>query len=411
MRQAPIPDIPESLLSTFESLPETPAASASRGEPVESVRFAAWQAFSNLGLPSTHDEDYSFTSTAELKNLLTRPVDAKAQVEFTFADGFEIFSLASGEVPESMLASWKETASRETDISSALAMALAAQPTALRLKAGSNVERPMVVTCHAAGAKTDAALFFEMEANSKAAISLASVLADANGFLNASVVVKLGANAELDFSQIDPAQGSQTLKLHFILERGAKLRLLTASTGGRFQRLALEVDLLESDCEIDLRGAGVIGGSNRSHRHVLIHHHAPDCVSRQLFKAVVLGSGRSSVDGTVVVERGAQHTDAKQLLRHLMLSKDAKADAKPRLFIHADDVKCGHGATVGKMDPDQLFYLRSRGIDPESANSLLTHAFLGEALDISTFVEFREAARTRLLAALEPSPIPDPAQS
>ena len=107
------------------------------------------------------------------------------------------------------------------------------------------------------------------------------------------------------------------------------------------------------------------------------------------------------MDGTVIVERGAQHTDAKQLLRHLMLSKEGKADSKPRLFIHADDVKCGHGATVGKMDADQLFYLRSRGLDMESANSLLTRAFLGEALDASALTDFREAARARLLAALE----------
>ena len=397
MRKAPVPEIPETLLTAFESITETPVASA--------LRSAAWKAFSEIGLPHTHDEDYSFTSTSELKNLLTRIPEANAKGGFETgkANGLDLYSLLSAATPESIVSTWKDIAAGERDVSSSLAMALAAEPTALRLKAGTNLEQPYPIVCNSNGARTDAALFFDMEPGSKAKIKLCplSPSGGSGEFFNGSMVFHLNEEAELDLAQIDPAGGAQTLKLHFILERGAKLRFLSASTGGKFQRLAVEVDINGSDCEVDLRGAAVIGGVNRSHRHVLIRHHAPDCVSRQLFKAVVLGSGRSSVDGTVIVERGAQHTDAKQLLRHLMLSKDGKADAKPRLFIHADDVKCGHGATVGKMDADQLFYLRSRGLDAESANNLLTHAFLAEALDASALTNFREAARTRLLNALE----------
>jgi Fe-S cluster assembly protein SufD len=114
---------------------------------------------------------------------------------------------------------------------------------------------------------------------------------------------------------------------------------------------------------------------------------------------VVTGAGRSSVDGTVIVERGAQRTDARQLLQHLLQSPDGRADAKPRLLIHADDVKCSHGATVGKTDPAQLFYLLSRGLDPATAQALLTQAFLGEALAIAPEA-VREAARQTLMSAL-----------
>ncbi|HEX2612418.1 MAG TPA: SufD family Fe-S cluster assembly protein, partial [Fibrobacteria bacterium] len=88
----------------------------------------------------------------------------------------------------------------------------------------------------------------------------------------------------------------------------------------------------------------------------------------------------SSVDGTVIVDRGAQRTDARQLLQHLLLSPEGRAYAKPRLLIHADDVKCSHGATVGKTDPAQRFYLLSRGLSPAEADRMLTQAFLGEAL-------------------------------
>src|SRR5690606_9378324 len=110
-------------------------------------------------------------------------------------------------------------------------------------------------------------------------------------------------------------------------------------------------------------------------------------------------SARSSVDGTVVVERGAQQTDARQLLQHQLLSPDGRADAKPRLLIHADDVKCSHGATVGKTDPAQRFYLESRGLDTPTANALLTQAFLGDALAIAP-AAVRTAAWDTLSTAL-----------
>jgi Fe-S cluster assembly protein SufD len=157
--------------------------------------------------------------------------------------------------------------------------------------------------------------------------------------------------------------------------------------------------LREPGASLDLRGAGAVTGTNRVHRHLKIRHAAPHCTSNQLFKAVVYGSARSSVDGTVIVDRGAQQTDARQLLQHLLLSPDARADAKPRLLIHADDVKCSHGATVGKTDPAQLFYLLSRGLDKPTANALLTQAFLGEALAIAPEAERRTAWKT-LSAAL-----------
>ena len=160
---------------------------------------------------------------------------------------------------------------------------------------------------------------------------------------------------------------------------------------------------MEPGAEADIRGAAVIGGSNRCHRHVLVRHRAPDCLSRQIFKTVALGAGLSSVDGAVVVDHDAQRTDARQVIHHLMLSKDSRADAKPRLLIHADDVKCSHGASMGRMNPEQLFYLHSRGLDAEAANQLLSHAFLAEALNACALTELRETARARLLAALEKS--------
>jgi len=402
MRHGRTPEVSEVLLSAFEAIPEQPIASQ--------LRSAAWKAFSNLGLPRSGDEEYSFVSANELQTLLSRTpqADPAAGFEIDDAVGLEQFSLASLNstsvpVPEALLHPWKSIAQEEQDAPAALAMALASHPKALSLKAGTRLEKPLSMVCRgidSVNARTDAALFFQLEAGSAAKVSLSSILSSSEDFLNASAVFRLGVDAELDLTQTDPALGMQTLKLRFILERGAKLRLTCASTGSRFQRLALEVDLMDSHAEADIRSAAVVGASNRCHRHVMLRHHAPDCTSRQLFKAVVLGAGRSSVDGTVVVDRNAQHTDARQLLQHLMLSKEGRADCKPRLLIHADDVKCSHGAAVGKMDPEQLFYLLSRGLDLKSAHELLTQAFLAEALNASPLAEVREPMRARLMAAL-----------
>jgi Fe-S cluster assembly protein SufD len=121
-----------------------------------------------------------------------------------------------------------------------------------------------------------------------------------------------------------------------------------------------------------------------------------------MFKTVAADQARASVDGTIIVALDAQQTNAGQLINNLMLSDEARADAKPRLMIHADDVKCSHGATAGKLDPVQQFYLESRGLPPEQARSLLTVAFVAEALEKAGKAgePFRDALDHALLDSL-----------
>jgi Fe-S cluster assembly protein SufD len=107
----------------------------------------------------------------------------------------------------------------------------------------------------------------------------------------------------------------------------------------------------------------------------------PDCRSREVFKGVLDGKGRGVFQGKIIVRRDAQRTDGYQLNRALMLSRTAEIDSKPELEIYADDVKCSHGATVGEIDAEALFYLRSRGIDERAARAMLVEAFLREALE------------------------------
>jgi Fe-S cluster assembly protein SufD len=412
MRATFVPEIPEALAAAATAL-----RAASASPALQAFRAAAWEAFARLGVPATKHEDFSYVSAADLKAALTRvpPAPMAAMVEgdggaatiaLDFSDGnlttfavpehVGLFALAEGDLPDSVREAWTAVAASETDIPASLAWSLARQPLALHIPKGVKTTARLHLT--STSTRADIALFMRLEANAEVEVILENDLA-LEAFSNTALAFSLAPGAKLRVLQADSAAGLQMLKLRFDVDRDAKVECLSVSTGSRLARLTLEANLNAPGADLDLRGAIALNGTNRAHRHLRIRHAEPHCTSNQLFKAVVLGSARSSVDGTVIVDRGAQQTDARQLLQHQILSPEGRADAKPRLLIHADDVKCSHGATVGKTDPAQLFYLRSRGLDTATANALLTQAFLGEALAIAPEA-VRRAAWDTLATAL-----------
>jgi Fe-S cluster assembly protein SufD len=389
MREVFAPDVPEALAAAAKAVRD-----ASPSPALRALREAGWKAFEALGVPGTKHEDYSYVSAADLKFNLTRAPEA-GKIPAWHAKDVEVFDLSKGDAPAALLEPWTALAEHENDAPAAQAWALAPHPFAFRVPGSAKVS--LRLHFHAQG-RADHALFIRLEPGAQAVVFLETEAA-AEAFSNGAIAFSVGEGARLSVLQQDAPQGVQMLKLRFALEKDARAELLAVSTGSRLARLALEADLLAPGAEVDLRGAAAPGGQGRVHRHLRLRHASPDCRSSQLFKAVVPAAGRSSVDGTVTVDRGAQRTDARQLLQHLLLSPDARADAKPRLLIHADDVKCSHGATVGKTDPAQKFYLLSRGLDSRTADRLLTQAFLNEALEL--FPEDATAgARARLMDAV-----------
>jgi Fe-S cluster assembly protein SufD len=201
---------------------------------------------------------------------------------------------------------------------------------------------------------------------------------------NTAVHVFAEEGASVQWLQaIDGAAQGENLhfgKLTARVDRDARLVVNTASTGSKLARSAFSVDLVAPGAEAELSGATVLTGARQSHNFVNLRHLAPHCASRQHFKTVAAEKSRSSVDGGIFVAEGAQLTNANQLINNLMLSDEARADSKPRLMIHADDVKCSHGATIGKLDAGQQFYLESRGLTAAQARTLLTVAFIDEVV-------------------------------
>jgi Fe-S cluster assembly protein SufD len=185
-----------------------------------------------------------------------------------------------------------------------------------------------------------------------------------------------------------------------ILERGARATFHILNTGGKFGRVAIDVTCHEGS-HFELGGAIIGGGEQTLEIVTTLNHIEPNATSNQVVRSVLGGRATGSYLGKVAVARDAQKTDASQSVKAMLLTRTATANAKPELEIFADDVRCAHGATVGELDANALFYLQSRGIAPAEAKALLLRAFIGSVFDgIGNAVQ-REAVEAAAQIALE----------
>ena len=171
----------------------------------------------------------------------------------------------------------------------------------------------------------------------------------------------------------------------------------TAVMGAKLSRAEFHAALTGPQAHTHLNAAQLLRGTQHGDFTSVVKHRAPNCTSRQTVKSVLDDAARGVFQGRIEVDRIAQKTDGYQMNQALLLSATAEMDIKPELQIFADDVKCSHGATIGALDPEQIFYLRSRGINEAQARSMLIRAFLHEALEPVT----DEVARTMFEAAIE----------
>jgi Fe-S cluster assembly protein SufD len=164
-------------------------------------------------------------------------------------------------------------------------------------------------------------------------------------------------------------------------ERGASVVTNSFSLGGAIVRHDIESRLVGEGSVATMNGLYLVDGRQLCDTHMRVDHIAPHCDSHELYKGILDGKSRAVFNGRIHVHPGAQKTDAKQTNRNLLLSDDALVNTNPQLEIFADDVKCTHGSTVGQLDDDAVFYLRSRGIGVEAAKSLLTYAFASDLVE------------------------------
>jgi len=202
-------------------------------------------------------------------------------------------------------------------------------------------------------------------------------------FRNTGIEIVVGANARLThvrFAQAAP-KAVQVEDVAVRVARGGLYRAHLFNAGAELSRLTLRMTLKDLGANAELSGVSVLGGQLHADVTTHVYHAAGETQSVQLFKHVAGGKSRAIYQGKITVAKGADKSDSRQTAKALLLGERAEADLKPELEIFADDVKCAHGAAVGDLDADSLFYLRARGISEPEARHMLLRAFLREAVD------------------------------
>ncbi|MFN2531823.1 MAG: Fe-S cluster assembly protein SufD [Pyrinomonadaceae bacterium] len=411
---------------------------------VELVRESAMDRFQALGFPSVTEEEWRYTNLAQLVKSQFEPavreseaIDASAfsypetiGAHIVLVDGFyreelsaaagladvvviDLFqAIADGRYGKLVREYLARNAGYHDNGLAALNTAFLQSGVLILVPKNVKIDSPIQITCIANGRRAEAANFpralVVMEQNSSATfVERYASVGQKQYFTNSvvEVVVKDGACLDHYRLQQESADAFHVGMTAVELGRTSSYTATSITLGARLSRHDIRVmmDHEGANCHVD--GLYVVGSNQHADTHSVIDHKQPYCSSRQLYKGILDGNGRAVFNGKIFVRHGAVKTDAIQTNKNLLLSQSARVDTKPQLEIFADDVKCAHGAAVGQLDEDELFYLKTRGINPELARNLLTYGFAEEVIEKiaveSIKAELNEAVLHRLHAKLE----------
>lgn len=400
-------------------------------------RAAAFEAFSARGFPTRRDEQWRYTdlkpiSTAEL-DFATAPPSAELVSRVS-----ESLDQAGFDETAARLVfidgSYCEALSRITDAAGIHIASLASCGEAdLPAHAHAPLDGYPLATLNAAFAREGALIAAEDGARTDVPIELIFIAGGHSGLAaQPRIVIDLGQGANVTLVQhlldLEPARnwfnvvteivqaaGSQ-LTLYRLQDHGkhqfhtalmraelaedAKLRCGYFDLGGRLVRNDFDIRLAGPGAEADLHGLFLASSGQHTDNHIRMDHIAPSTKSAESFRGIIGDRGHGVFNGKVVVHPDAQHIDARQSSDNLLLADNAEIDTKPELEIYADDVKCSHGATIGELDDEQLFYLRARGLADDEARNLLTFAFANTVLENVALPDLRDRIAERVAARL-----------
>lgn len=356
------------------------------------IRQAAIDRFAALGLPTLEDEEWRFTNLAGLKQVPFALADQAGQCQLQHGElppGVILCSLADAlrRHPELVERVFGRFAEYEEQPFTALNTAFAQTGAFLYLPRNAVVAQPILLSLNAAvGGKQPHVwhprVLIVAEANSQARLVERYEARDGVYFTNAVTEVVLGENAVIDYYKVQQ-ESPDAFHIHTLQvqqSRSSNFAAHTFNLGGKLVRNDINANLAGEGCECTLNGLSLAAGTQLVDNHTRIEHAQPHCTSHELYKSILDGKAHGVFNGKIHVHLDAQKTDAKQTNQTLLLSDDAVINTKPQLEIYADDVKCTHGATVGQLDTESLFYLRSRGLSRDAARSLLIYAFANDLI-------------------------------
>jgi Fe-S cluster assembly protein SufD len=407
------------------------------------LRKAGMERFSELGFPTLRDEDWRFTNVAPIARLPFRPVlepgDETVSVkDFNFATlectrlvfvdghfapklstllpqakGVRVTNLASalandGAILERHLGRHART---ERNAFAALNTAFFADGAFIYVPAGQAVSQPVhllfVSTTEEDGAAVHPRNLVIAEPDSQLTLIESYVSrSQAAYFTNAVTEFVIGERARVEHCKLqdESERAYHIAGLHMSLARQSDFISHSFATGAKLSRNNIYTHLGGERIECVLNGLYLTKDEQLADHHMIVEHASPHCNSHEYFNGILDDRSKGVFHGRILVQPIAQKTDAKQTNKNLLLSDNATADTKPQLEIYADDVKCTHGATVGQLNKDSIFYLRARGIGLETARRMLIHSFAGEIIDRIRYGAVREELDQIIWDRLEENP-------
>jgi len=409
------------------------------------ARKAGLARFAEQGFPTLKDEDWRFTNVAPIAKLSFKPTLAEAAPDLNqkalaavplmnlpahrlvFLNGHCVHSLCTVTAPsgvtisslavameqsraalEPHLAQYAQT---EKNPFTALNTAFFQDGAFIHLPKGHVLDLPVhlvfVSTSRESGATAQPRNLVVAEAGSQAIIMESYLsLQDAPYFTNVvtEFVLGEGANVEHCKCQDESLSAFHVAALHARLARSSNFISHSIATGARLSRNNIRTVLGGEGVECVLNGLYLTRRDQLADHHMIVEHAEPHCNSHEYFNGILDGKSKGVFHGRILVRQAAQKTDAKQTNKNLLLSEDATVDTKPQLEIYADDVKCTHGATVGQLNEESIFYLRARGIGMETARRMLIHAFAGEIIERIRHPQVREELNRWVWDRLEANP-------
>ncbi len=410
---------------------------------LQTLRQQAADTYTRTGLPGKRDEDWKYTDISRLTAALgeswwttsePQTVDINDVAAIEDLDAYRLvfvagrFQAKQSNIPAGVqllpLAELLNSDAHEDahclfklDESAPLFNGLLAANSALAsdglcacIREGIKLDKPLYVvhvgnsTAHVLsglmlGANAEATLIEHFVGTDSSAASLSNIATYVRLQDNASLThyrLQLESDKQLHVGRVEVKQA-----------RDSRYTLHAVELGGSLSRADIIINLSEPGASCDLNGLFVGSGRQHIDHHTRIDHNAPHCRSRENYRSVLDGRSHAVFNGKIVVAEGAIKTDSAQSNANLLLSKNAEIDTKPELEIYNDDVKCAHGVTVGQLDKNQLFYLKSRGLPEDEARQLLTFAFADEVLvgmkikAVRRFIEKEAFAKLPNLSDLE----------
>jgi Fe-S cluster assembly protein SufD len=399
------------------------------GADVKRLRETSFAEFQAAGLPTRRVEDWKYTNLRTLmpdaSPQATRPdAAALARAEtllkaqglpaarrLTLVDGYFAASLSDLNALEKgvtirplaqalddkavvgALSGWV----KDADPMLALNAALMTDGVVIDVAANSEIERPLQIAHVVTGAKPTSTMtrsLVRIGANTKVTLVESFVGHPSAYQVNDALIVEAGDGVNLQHVRLmEDADAAINISMLLVrLGRDVTFNTFSLTSGCAISRHQIAIGAMGEGASVTTNGVNLLKGAQHGDTTLLMDHAVPNCMSREVFRAVLDNRAKSIFQGKIVVRPDAQKTDAKMMTRALLLSDDAEADNKPELEIFADDVTCGHGATAGALDSSLLFYLRARGLPEKEAQSLLIQAFVGEAIESIVNDDLRDAA-------------------